>query len=144
MPTNTKSDQVTKIDSVDFDMLKPNESFGRVRMAFFSVSTPASGNADGDTYDLCEIPKGARVIGGRTACEAMGASVVMAIGITGTLSKYGSAIDVAAAGMDDFAHTIALNFGVETTAKERLIATLSGAAPAASKKLWGYVEYVLD
>lgn len=139
-----KSDQVTKIDSVDYDMLKPNEAHGRVRMAFGSVTTLASGGADGDIYQLFEIPKGARVLGGQIVVEAMGASVVAKVGITGDDDKYGSALDVAAAGKDEIGHTIAFNYGVETTAKERVFVTLTGAAPAASKKLYGHLFYVVD
>ncbi len=142
--TAGKSTQVTAIDSVDYDQLKPNEAHGRVRMAFFQFTTLTTGGADGDSFAACEIPKGARVLGGLLVCEAMGSSVVAAIGITGSTSKYGSAIDVAAAGADDFAHTIVLNYGQETTAKERILITLTGAAPAATKKAWGHVLYVVD
>ena len=139
-----KSSQITKIDSVDYDMLKPNEAHGRIRVAFFDFTTPASGGADGDDYELCEIPIGARILRIKTVNEALGASVVAKIGITGTLDKYGSGLDLAAAGADDYAVTYAQNYGVELTAKERLIMTLTGAAPAATKIVRGHVEYVVD
>lgn len=142
--TAGKSTQVTAIDSADYDQLRPDEAHGRVRIAFFEFTTLAAGGADGDSFAACEIPKGARVIGGKMACEAMGAGVVADVGITGTLEKYASNLDVAAAGEDVFAHTIALNYGQRTTAKERIIVTFTGAAPAASKKCWGHMEYVVD
>lgn len=142
--TAGKSTQVTAIDSADYDQLRPDEAHGRMRIAFWEFTTLAAGGADGDSFAACEIPKGARILGGFMANEAMGAGVVAKVGITGTLDKYGSGIDIAAAGADDFANTIALNYGQRTTAKERILITLTGAAPAASKKLWGHITYVVD
>lgn len=139
-----KSEQITMIDSPDHLQLKPNEAHGRLRPAFFKFTTPASGGADGDIYELCEIPAGARILGIKTACEALGASVVAKIGIVGADTKYGSAKDLAAIGEDNFAVLISENYGVELTAKERLIMTLTGAAPAATKIVQGHVLYVLD
>ncbi len=144
MPTASKSVQVTKIDSPDYDQLKPNEAHGRARVAYFQFTTLATGGADGDYYALCEIPAGARILDIKSANEALGASVVAKIGITGTLDKYGSAKDLAAAGADTYAQTYAENYGVELTVLERLIMTLTGAAPAASKIVRGHVLYVLD
>lgn len=141
--TATDSAQMAKINSVDFDMLKPNEQHGRQRAAYFNTSTLAAGNADGDSYNLTKIPKGARVLDIFLTTEAMGAGVVAKIGITGTLDKYGSAVDIAAAGADHFCQTVA-TYGLETTAEETLILTLTGAAPAASKLIKGHVTYVVD
>jgi hypothetical protein len=142
--TAGKSTQVTAIDSVDYDQLRPDEAHGRVRMAFWEFTTLAAGGADGDSFAACEIPKGARILGGQLVSEAMGAGVVAKVGITGTLDKYGSALDVAAAGKDEFAHTIAFNYGARTTTKERILVTLTGAAPAATKKCNGHILYVID
>lgn len=142
--TDSKSAQITAIDSPDYDMLKPNEAHGRQRMAYFSGSTLATGGATGDTYQLCELPIGARVLGGHLVTGVMGASIVAAIGITGTTAKYGTGIDVAAAGVDLFANTIALNYGVELAAKERVFMTLSGGTPAASIAYAGHITYVVD
>ncbi len=140
------SEQITKIDSVAFDMLQPNEAHGRERIAFFKYTTPASvGLADGDIVALCEIPKGARVTGGLICFEALGTSVVGKVGIVGSDAKYLTAgTSMAAIGTALLASTIALNHGVQTTAKERIILTLSGAAPAASKIITGVVRYVVD
>jgi hypothetical protein len=142
--TAGKSTQVTAIDSVDYDLLRPDEAHGRVRMAFWEFTTLAAGGADGDSFAACEIPKGARILGGKCCNEALGAGVVAGIGITGSAAKYGTGIDMAAAGEDLFANTIALNYGVRTTAKERILVVLTGAAPAASKKIYGHILYVVD
>lgn len=143
--TNTDSTQMAIInDKQSSDQLKPNEAVGRVRIAFFSFTTLAVGGADGDSYNLNQIPKGARVLDIVTVNEALGANVVAKIGITGTLDKYGSAIDMAAAGVDrGWMSTIANGF-LETTTLETLIMTLTGAAPAASKIVKGAIYYVLD
>ncbi len=142
--TAGKSTQVTAIDSADYDQLRPDEAHGRMRIAFWEFTTLAAGGADGDSFAACEIPKGARILGGTLVSEAMGAGVVAKVGITGTLDKYGSGLDNAAAGADEFAHTIAFNYGARTTAKERILVTLTGAAPAASKKCNGHIVYVVD
>lgn len=141
-----KSEQVTKIDSVSRDQLKPNEAHGRKRVAFFKYTTPSAGLADGDIIELCELPIGARVTGGRLAFEALGAGVVGKIGVVGADAKYmAAATSMAAIGSTvTIASTVALNYGVELTAKERLIMTLSGAAPAGSKIITGQIDYVVD
>lgn len=143
--TNTDSTQMAIVnDKQASDQLKPNEFSGRVRVSFFNFTTLTAGGADGDSYNMCQIPKGARVLDIVTVNEALGASVVAAVGITGALTKYGSAIDMAAAGVDrTFMSTIANGF-LETTALETLIMTLSGAAPAATKIVKGAVYWVLD
>lgn len=141
--TNTDSVQMGIINDPSFLQLKPNEAFGRVRIAFFDFTTLAAGGADGDSYNLNKIPKGARVIQIKTVNAALGAGVLAKIGITGTLSKYGSAIDMAAAGEDFFCVTLA-TYGLETTAEETLIMTLTGAAPTASAQVKGHVLYILD
>jgi hypothetical protein len=141
--TNTDSTQMATINSASFDQLKPNEAHGRLRTAFFYFTTLATGGADGDSYNLNKIPKGARVLRIETVNEALGSSVVAKIGITSSLSKYGSAVDMAAAGADLFCQTVATH-GLVTTAEETLIMTLTGAAPAASKIVQGHVTYVVD
>lgn len=141
--TATDSTEMATIGSVSFDQLQPNQAHGRLRLAFFNCTTPASGNADGDSFNLCKIPKGARIVGIATVNEALGSSVVAKIGITGSLSKYGAAIDMAAAGADPFVQTVA-TYGLETTTEETLIMTLTGAAPTASKIVKGHVTYALD
>lgn len=137
------STQMATIDSVSFDQLKPNEAHGRLRVAFFNCVTLATGGADGDLFRMCKIPSGARILRIETVNEALGTSVVAKIGITGSTSKYGAGIDMAAAGADLFAQTVA-TYGLETTTEETLLMTLTGAAPAASKIVKGHVTYVLD
>lgn len=137
------STQAATFTSVAFDPLKPNELGGRLRIAFFDFTTPASGGADGDIYVLTRLPKGARVIGLVTVNEALGASVVAKVGIVGADTKYGSAIDMAAAGADPFVQTVA-TYGLETTAEEDVIMTLTGAVPTASRIVKGHFTYVVD
>lgn len=146
MPTQSNSTQYQKIvdqEAGSHNELKPNELGGRLRAAYFEFTTLAAGGADGDSYVLTRLPKGARVLRIKTVNTALGAGVVAKIGVTGTLDKYGSAIDMAAAGSDELCVTSA-TYGLETTAEENLIMTLTGAAPAASQTVKGHVDYVVD
>jgi hypothetical protein len=116
---------------------------GRVRVKTFSFTTPA-GLLANDTLNLCELPVGAHVIGGRLVHGAMGASATLSIGISGAVGKYLSAYNIAAAGQTDFANTVALNTMTELTADERIFATMSGAAWASGQVLKGYILYSKD
>lgn len=141
--TNTDSTQMAIINDVGFTQLQTQDLHGRQRMAYFSFSTLAAGGADGDSYNLTKIPKGARILGIFTVNAALGAGVVSKIGITGNLTKYGSAVDYAAAGFDFYCQTVA-TYGLTTTAEETLIMTLTGAAPTAAAAIAGHVTYVVD
>ena len=48
-----------------------------------------------------------------------------------------------AAGVDEFGHTIALNFGDVISGETTLRAKVGGEALAVSKKLYGYVDVLL-
>lgn len=141
--TNTDSVQMAVINDPGFTQLQPDELHGRLRIAFFDFTTLASGGADGDSYNLTKIPKGARILRIETVNDAIGTAAVAKIGITGSLSKYGAAIDMAAAGADLFCQTVA-TYGLRTTAEETLIMTLTGVAPNASARVKGHVTYVVD
>lgn len=142
-----KSDQRTNVTASPPTMLKANEKGGRVRQAFFSFTTPSGGLALADTVELVTLPKGARVLGGAGAAEAMSTSTGTAgadIGVAGTAAKYGSAVDLDAAGAFTFADTVVRNYGEELSADATVIATVVGEAWAGSKKLQGHVLYVQD
>ena len=144
--TNTDSTQMAKITGQaagSYAPLAPNELAGRLRVAYFDFTTLATGGADGDSYNLTRIPSGARILRIKTVNEALGTSVVAAIGISGSTSKYGAGLDLAAAGTDEDCLTVA-TYGLVTTAEENLIMTLTGAAPTASKIVKGHVQYVVD
>jgi hypothetical protein len=137
--------QLTKVDDgvASFDQLKPNEHYGRVRIEYFNYLTVA-GMLVADIISLCDIPKGARLVGGRLLTGAMGASVTLSVGTVAAPTRYLAATSVAAASSTDFANTIALNQGEEFSVLTRVIATIAGAAPTAGIVLQGYVLYVVD
>lgn len=142
MPT-FKSNQVTKIDSPDFDMLKPNEAHGRVRAAYFDFATPV-GVAQNDIVEAVEVPIGARVIGGTITHGALGTNVTIAVGYAGAATRYKAATASASAGAFSIAGTIAENYGDELSQRQRLILTLGGGTPSAGILIEGHVLYVVD
>lgn len=142
-----KSDQITNITAIPPVKTRTSEMGGRVRVAYFSFTTPAGGVAIADTVQLCVIPKGARILGGEAKFEAMstgaGAATVE-LGDGTTAAKYLAATSVDAAGKAAFADTVALNYGELLTSELTLTATASVEAWAAAKKLYGHVLYALD
>lgn len=135
------SAQFTKYNAGD--AVNVNEWGGRVRLAYFNVAA-ITGLAQNDLVNLCKIPKGARIIGGRLDHGAYGASVTLDIGISGSENKYLSAADISSAGQKDIANTLALNLGSVTTAEESVQAKFEAANPSDTAVLNGYILYVLD
>lgn len=143
--TAYQSDQATKRAAGQF--LKTNESTGTRRVAFFSFTVPDATAAVDDTIELVTLPKGARILGGSYAAEAMSSgagTATLSIGDGTTANKYLDAASVDAAASGSFANTVALGFGAELTIDTTLVATVGGEAWAAGKALKGAVEYVVD
>lgn len=141
------SDQIAKLSATPRSLVKANEAHGRVRIAWWSFTTPAGGVAVSDTVSLVNIPQGARVVGGRIAWEALssgGGTATVSLGVAGSAAKYLGATDADAAGGAEFGHTVALNHGDALTEDTILVATAGGEAWAASKVVKGYVLYVVD
>ena len=140
-----KSSQQTNLDAMPRVNLKPNELGGRKRIAFWEFTTDAVVAVEVDqTIDLVTLPKGARILGGFAVSEAMGGASTVDIGVSGTPAKYASVLDIAAAGADPFANTIALNYGSVLTAETVVFATIKGAVWAANKKFNGHINYAVD
>lgn len=109
---------------------------GKPLVFFDYYAIPASGFADGDSFDLGPINalrKGDRFIDFHLWHEAMGSSVVATVGDDGSAARYGSALDVAAAGTAPKVGNVFGGFGYELTQDRPLRVTLSGAAPTAAK-----------
>ncbi len=143
------STQITKINSVPIQFLPAIDQGGRVRIAFFEFTTPATGVAINDTIQLCKVPKGSRILGGAFANEAMstaGGAAGVSLGDGTTADKYlaETSVDAASTDLVWFAKTIAKNFGETLAAELTLTATALTEAWAAAKKLWGFVLYALD
>lgn len=142
-----KSTQETKRTATPPKPLNTNELHGRVRVGYFEFTTPTGGVAVNDTVALTTLPKGARILGGVLAFEAMssaGGTSQVQLGDGTTADKYLGTTSVDAAGKSEFADTVALGFGQELAAETTITATAVGEAWAAAKKLAGWVRYVLD
>ncbi|NNG04030.1 MAG: hypothetical protein HKM95_08005 [Inquilinus sp.] len=141
------SDQYARFRAAPRQAVQSNEWHGRVRRAYWSFTTPGGGLAVNDTINLAELPKDARILGGRTVFGAMSSgagTATVSIGYAGAASRYASNLGVDAAGEADVADTAALNFGEALADKQTLVATVGGEAWAAAQPFAGYVEYMLD
>lgn len=145
--TAHKSDQITGQDATPATLPKASELHGRVRVAYWSFTTPVGGVAIDDTITLVRLPRGARVLGGRFTAEAMstgGGAATLGIGVAGAATRYLEATSVDAAAAGDFADTVARNFGDERTAETDVIATATVEAWAAAKRFDGWIAYAVD
>lgn len=142
-----KSDQIAGQDATPATLPKANELHGRVRVAYWSFTTPAGGVAINDTVRLARLPQGARVLGGHFTAEAMtsgGGAATVSIGINGAADRYLEATSVDAAVAAAFGDSIARNFGDERAAETDIVATATVEAWAAAKRFDGYVFYAVD
>lgn len=153
------STEATKIVGVGYEQLMPTESRGRRRASYFSYTVPAGGEADDNHVFACKIPEGARILGGSFKTDGCGAGAQVDIGVAAvdgsgyidtaeTVSDdddfFGAAVDIAAAGADAFASTIAQNYGYKTEKELWLVLTVENAAWGAAAEIAGDIEYVVD
>lgn len=109
---------------------------GKLSVFFDYYTIPASGFADGDSIELGPInalKKGDLFLDYHLWHEAMGTSVVAALGDDGSATRYGSAHDVAAAGTAPKVGNAFAGFGYALTQDRPFLLRLSGAAPTAGK-----------
>ena len=132
--------------------MAPNEAYGKKRAVV--ITSPAAVTwANGDTIaSPVVLPAGTRIaLGSRVSCAAMGASVVLAVGLRN--AQTGVAIDaagiatgvsVASAGQYDLANGTFTAAGAEyvTTVPTQVFATLSGATPTANAQIRIEVEII--
>lgn len=142
-----KSDQFTKLDASPPERLPPDEFYGRRRVSYFSFTVPVGNAAINDTVQLCRVPAGARLLGGKFKSEAMttgaGAASIQ-LGDGTTAAKYLGTTSIDAAAEGEFADTVALNYGEKLASELTLTATVVTEAWAAGQRLLGEVEYVVD
>ena len=142
-----KSLQITNAEAVPAILGDPSEQGGRVRRKYFSFTVPAGNAAINDTVQLTRIPKGARLLGGKIAAEAMstaGAVASIQIGDGTTPAKYLGTTGIDTAAISDFGDTVALNFAEKLAAELTLTATVLVEAWAAGQKLLGYIDFMTD
>ena len=142
---NVDSTQYANSTAVPISLAKPNELGGRVRIAYFSYTTPSAGLTNGDVIRATTLPKGARIIEGRLAWEALGASTTLSVGYTGSATRYLGATSSATAGGTHIANTVALNYGEELSSSTVINITLGGANTSASAlTIRGDIKYAID
>lgn len=142
------SDQITNDNAVPTVPNKPYAQIGRVRRAYWTYTTPAASPPGvADFVELVKVPEGAviqRIVTVNEALSSAGGTAGADIGYSGADTRYGTAVDLDAAGTDTSADTIAKNFGDVLTAEKTIRAKVTGEAWAISSKFYGYVEYLKD
>jgi hypothetical protein len=149
--------QMAKLNATPVQHVRSDEH-GRVRRATFaweSTSTPAAA----DTINLCKLPPGARVMGGWMFWEANTATATLGVGTASTANLYTGTATLltnvptqapAAGGAggrslfgDGTGGTIAAPVIGEVIASARtVIGTVAVATLAASKRIYGYIDYL--
>lgn len=147
--------QMAKLNAVPVQHIRSDEH-GRVRRATFaweSTATPAAA----DTINLCKLPPGARVVGGQMYWEANTATATFNVGVAGSASKYSptaaplltaATVGTAAGGGGPYPFggsggTIAAPIvGEVLTAPVVVIGTVGVATLAASKRIYGWLDYL--
>lgn len=131
---------------------------GKVRVAFFDFVT--TGGALNDTVDCVDLPKGARLLGGKVITEALGTGVTLSAGLDGIAStdtanvttpggasiaegaaQLMAATAAATAVQLDLANTYALGAGATLDVASKLYLTIGGASPTTAKYVCGWVLY---
>jgi hypothetical protein len=151
--------QATKIANASlgtYAPLLPGELGGRLRVAYFSHTTTASGNGTvvGDIIQLTKLPARSRVVDFAFLCEDIGAATAtLGIGDTGDSDRLVSAIAISAAVAHRAASTILrtgtteepdLGWGYLYTTETWISATIQTAAIDAVGQFWGYIVYFVD
>lgn len=159
MTVDSYTTQGAKIVSLSHEMLSTNEHHGRRRVCYFDYTVPTGGEADDNHVFACKLPEGARLLGGEFLTDGLGTGAQVDIGLAGfdgsgyydlagTLADdddlLGAAIDVAAAGRDEFNNTVALSFGLVLDKACWLVLTVENAAWSAGQVIRGAIEYVVD
>lgn len=152
------SEQATKIVAQDYEMLRPDEHYGRRRAHYFEYVVPAGGIINDYLYAM-KIPAGARILGGTVVHTSMGTDAAWEIGlkafdgsgkldIAGTVSDNTAFLqdeyDCSGGGTDEFANLLDLNYGYRTEKACWVVFYLSGATFPANGIIKGDIEIVVD
>lgn len=122
----------------NFAPITNGDGGGKPATFYDEYTIPANGFADGDSIEMGPpnaLRKGDRFLGYELWHEAMGASVVAAVGDDGAATRYGSAHDVAALATAAKRQNTFTGVGYVLTQDRPLLVRLSGAAPTAAKKI---------
>jgi hypothetical protein len=153
------STQMAKLNATPVQHVRSDEH-GRVRRAFFAWEDASATPAAADTINLCKLPPGARVMGGKLFWEANTATATFAVGISGSTSKYVSAntplltaaptATPAAGGAGGYdlvgvgtgGTNAAPVIGEVLASAVTIIGTVAVATLTANKRICGYIDYL--
>lgn len=125
-------------------LLDPSAKGGRVRIASATL-TYASQAAGAQTFDTAlTLPVGATVVGGTISTSVTTGSATVALGITGTTTKYKAAAAVTATTSAAIAIPHAAVLATALAAEENVFVTTASAALPASGTLTVMLFYVTD
>lgn len=108
---------------------------GKVRVIGATYTTPSAGLTSGDVIELFTLPKGAVLLGGAMAWEAMGAGCTAKVGDAGDVDKYLGSTDVSGAGYSLIGNTIALYAGQKLQDDKVISLTTGGGNFAGDKEI---------
>lgn len=119
---------------------------GRRRYVVASYTVPATGiPAAGDTIELFTLPKGARIAqGSKLFNSAGGAAQTVAVGDSGSSTRYLAATSVTTAGSALMEAHMASGAVYEEPAGTVVLATVGGAALTAAAVLTFHFSYSID
>ena len=150
MAVTQKSTQEIDKDASPRVPLRPDESHSTIRRQYFRyVHKNNDLPTSGDAIALCQIPAGAKFMGGQFKADAgLGADTTkMSLGTAGDVAGLMAATVVGAAAVDlAFGKTRALDWGKVFTAETQLIATVSVADTDGvdDLEIVGYFDYTLQ
>jgi hypothetical protein len=141
-----------------------SDEHGRVRRAWFEYPNDAAeALVAGSTINLCRLPPGARVMGGKMSWEANTGAATLAVGVVGSTSKYSAVPALLTAapiiqvntggatggcwgfdlmGVNTGGTMAAPVFGEVQTSPITIIGTTAGATLTANKRIAGYIDYL--
>lgn len=125
---------------------KVNMDSGRVRIYKDTYLQGASAGSIGDVIHCKKLPGGAKILPGAKLFWGTGtASETLAVGVTGSASKFLAATAAATAGNADMIAHLAAGVDYEVAAGgEEVIITDATAAIAAGQRITVWIPYTLD
>lgn len=142
MPTFSSVQEANRL-AVPLVRQTPTDYYGRVRTSTFEYVTTGA-ETTSDIIQLTMVPLGAKIISGKIAFGSFGSGLTASIGYTGAPTRYLNAGAIATAGTLTFADSVANNTNDILTAQQGIILTVGGGTAAASIKLYGHIDYVVD
>ena len=129
-----KSDWITNVEANPPVQPGPGQVRGKVRCSFASI-TFASAQI-GDIARMLKIPKGAKILpGSYLLTAALGSGVTVAVGVSGTATKYLAATTCNTANLRTHIGDTIANLLTGLSADEELILTVGGAAATGAAAL---------